>query len=114
MANGAEEDGEDDGTVRCVCGHEDYPGPAPQTDEDSKYGVRQGIEGRAADSTEDVSGFFVQCDICKVWQHGACVGIWGEETSPDEYFCEECQKDSHKISIASNGYEILDFQLLLL
>jgi hypothetical protein len=26
-----------------------------------------------------------------------------EESSPDEYFCEKCRKDFHKIHKASNG-----------
>lgn len=25
MTNGTEEDAEDDGTVRCICGYDDYP-----------------------------------------------------------------------------------------
>jgi hypothetical protein len=112
MTNGTEEDVEDDGTVRCICGYEDYPGPPPPSDEDSKHGVRQGIEEpmiTVADVTEELSGFFVQCDICKVWQHGACVGIMGEDTSPDEYFCEDCRKDLHRIFTAPNGYVNSDY-----
>ena len=107
MTNGTEEEAEDDGTVRCICGYDDYPGPPPLGDDDSKHGVRQGIEEPAitvADVTEELSGFFLQCDICKVWQHGGCVGIMNEEASPDEYFCEECRKDLHKIFTAPNEY----------
>jgi hypothetical protein len=107
MTNGTEEDAEDDGTVRCICGYDDYPGPPPLGDEDSKHGIKQGIEEpiiTVADVTEELSGFFLQCDICKVWQHGGCVGIMNEEASPDEYFCEECRKDLHKIFTAPNGY----------
>jgi hypothetical protein len=62
-----------------------------------------------ADVTEELSGFFVQCDICKVWQHGVCVGIMGEDTSPDEYFCEDCRKDLHRIFTAPNGYVNSDY-----
>jgi hypothetical protein len=112
MANGTEEDAEDDGTVRCICGYDEYPGPPQLGDEDSKYGVRQGIEEpiiTVADVTEELSGFFLQCDICKVWQHGGCVGIMSEEVSPEEYFCEECRKDLHKTFTAPNGY--VDAQL---
>lgn len=86
-------------------GMEEYPGP-PQYDEDSKEGIREGIEEpliTVADVTEDLAGFFVQCDVCKVWQHGGCVGIQSEEQSPEEYFCEECRKDLHKIFTAPNG-----------
>jgi hypothetical protein len=25
----------------------------------------------------------IQCDKCNVWQHGACVGIWGDDEAPD-------------------------------
>ncbi len=25
----------------------------------------------------------ISCDMCNVWQHGACVGIWGDEEAPD-------------------------------
>ena len=112
MSNGADEDAEDDGTVRCICGYDDYPGPPPLGDDDSKHGVRQGIEDSlitAADITEELSGFFLQCDICKVWQHGGCIGIMNEEASPDEYFCEECRKDLHKIFTAPNGYVNLNY-----
>jgi hypothetical protein len=104
--NGAEEGAEDDEAVRCICGLDEYPGPPQLNEEDNKHGVREGIEEptiSAADVTEDLAGFFLQCDVCKVWQHGGCVGIMNEEQSPDEYFCEDCRKDLHKIYMAPNG-----------
>jgi hypothetical protein len=98
------------------CGFDDYPGP-PHHDDDTGEGIRV-VEGLAdprsitADVPEDLAGFFVQCDLCKVWQHGGCVGIPSEEESPEEYFCEECRKDLHRIfTDASNGYVI--FSILL-
>lgn len=97
---------EDDEAVRCICGFDDYPGP-PQLSEEDKIGVKVGIEEpivSVADATEDLAGFFVQCDVCKVWQHGGCVGIMNEDTSPDEYFCEQCRKDLHQIYTALNEY----------
>ena len=102
---GVEEEAEDDEAVRCICGYEDYPGPPQLADEDSKHGIREGIEPiiNVADVTEDLAGFFLQCDVCKVWQHGGCVGIMSEDASPDEYFCEQCRKDLHKIYTAANG-----------
>jgi len=103
--NGTEEVGEDDEAVRCICGFDEYPGP-PQLEEDSKNGIKEGIEDpiiTTADITEDLAGFFLQCDVCKVWQHGGCVGIMNEDSSPDEYFCEDCRKDLHKIYTAPNG-----------
>ena len=106
MTNGTDEVAEDDEAVRCICGFDDYPGPPQMGDADSKHGIKDGIEEpviTVAEVTEDLAGFFLQCDICKVWQHGGCVGIMNEDTSPDEYFCEECRKDLHRIYTATNG-----------
>jgi hypothetical protein len=105
--DGAEEGAEDDEAVRCICGFEEYPGPPQLVDDDIKQDIREGVEEPAikvADVTEDLAGFFLQCDVCKVWQHGGCVGIMNEDSSPDEYFCEQCRKDLHKIYTAANGY----------
>ncbi|KAH6675132.1 hypothetical protein B0J14DRAFT_589041 [Halenospora varia] len=106
ITNGIDENGEDDEAVRCICGFDEYPGPPQLGDEDSKNGIKDGIEEpiiSVADITEDGAGFFLQCDVCKVWQHGYCVGIMNEDMSPEEYFCEECRKDLHKIFTAPNG-----------
>lgn len=107
ISNGIDELVEDDEAVRCICGNEEYPGPPPLAEEDSKKGIKDSSEIELpiteADYTEDLAGFFVQCDTCKVWQHGLCVGIKSEEQSPDEYFCELCRKDLHRIFTASNG-----------
>ncbi|KAF4998595.1 hypothetical protein FDECE_11735 [Fusarium decemcellulare] len=97
MANGSDDlQEEEDEAVRCICDSEDYPGRPPVEGPDADFFA-------AIEFTEDVTGFFVQCDVCKVWQHGACVGIFSAESSPDEYFCEQCRKDLHKIHTASNG-----------
>jgi hypothetical protein len=105
MVHAGDEIHEDDDSVRCICGSEDYPGPPP-VDEDVRH-TRDSQDAEfftTIEISEEVSGLFVQCDICKVWQHGACVGIMTEESSPDEYFCEKCRKDLHRIHTASNGY----------
>lgn len=96
MTNGSEDIEEEDEAVRCICGSDEYPGCPPADGPDAEMFA-------AIDFTDDVTGFFVQCDICKVWQHGACVGIFSAESSPDEYFCEQCRKDLHKCHTASNG-----------
>jgi len=101
-AKATEDTGDDDEAVRCICGYEEYPGP-PQLDEDNKNGIKEGIEAAGADISEDLAGFYLQCDVCKVWQHGGCVGIMSEDSSPDEYFCEECRKDLHQRFTAPNG-----------
>jgi hypothetical protein len=105
MTNG-DEIVEDDEAVRCICGNDEYPGPPQLQEEDSKKGIKDAGDLELiteADYTEDLAGFFLQCDVCKVWQHGGCVGIKNEDMSPEEYFCEVCRKDLHKIFIGSNG-----------
>ena len=106
MANGVDELQEDDEAVRCICGQDDYPGP-PSAD-DLKQATKEGFN---LDSifplevvTEDLAGFYVQCDTCKVWQHGACVGLNNDDTLPEYYYCEECHKEQHKIFTSTNGY----------
>lgn len=96
MAHISDDLEEEDEAVRCICGSEEYPGCPPTEGADADF-------FSSIDFNEDVTGFFVQCDICKVWQHGACVGIFSAESSPDEYFCEQCRKDLHKCHIATNG-----------
>ncbi|CAI4211054.1 unnamed protein product [Parascedosporium putredinis] len=103
MVNASDEIQEDDEAVRCICGYDDYPGPPPLDPEMKLARDADSIVFTGLDVTDDISGFYVQCDICKVWQHGACVGIMTEESSPDEYFCEKCRKDLHKIHKATNG-----------
>ncbi|KAI5294480.1 hypothetical protein KEM52_003920 [Ascosphaera acerosa] len=52
----------------------------------------------------DPGSLFIQCDGCKVWQHGGCVGIMDEGASPDEYYCERCRGDLHRIVIDGKGH----------
>ncbi|KYK59953.1 transcriptional regulator Cti6 [Drechmeria coniospora] len=103
IANGNDDlQDEEDEAVRCICGSDEYPGLPPVEGPDAEFFA-------AIELTDDVTGFFVQCDICKVWQHGACVGIFTAESSPDEYFCEQCRKDLHKIHSATNGQKYSKF-----
>ncbi|BGP08930.1 putative histone deacetylase complex subunit cti6 [Rhodotorula toruloides] len=74
-ADGGDEEGEEDededgdgGVTRCVCGQ---------------------------DNEEMASGLMIQCDTCKCWQHGACVGLWDEKECPNRYFCELCKPSLH-------------------
>ncbi|KLU83402.1 hypothetical protein MAPG_02462 [Magnaporthiopsis poae ATCC 64411] len=105
MASSENEMQDDDESVRCICGFDEYPGP-PVLKDDAKNPSKDAADidpFLAADVPDEVAGFFLQCDVCKVWQHGGCVGILNAASSPEEYFCEECRKDLHKISTASNG-----------
>lgn len=93
---------EEDEVTRCVCGQQEYPGPPSDA---GKF--RDGQLSSVTDSDlqgDDAGGLFIQCDVCKVWQHGGCVGIMEEAASPDEYFCEECRKDLHKVLTSPKGY----------
>ena len=85
--------------TRCICGDQEYPGlPDPDPAKIVSVG-----ESAPTSFAEDSTGWFIQCDICKVWQHGGCVGITDEATSPEEYFCEQCRKDLHRITTTANG-----------
>ncbi|KAL6399967.1 hypothetical protein AUP68_17377 [Ilyonectria robusta] len=95
-------DPEQDEAVRCVCGHDEYPGPAPG----------QSRPSNAAELIADAGGLFIQCDTCKAWQHGACVGIFSDQQAPDEYFCEICRKDLHILGTASNGLRYSHYHLI--
>jgi DNA mismatch repair ATPase MutL len=85
---------EEDEVTRCVCGYQEYPGPPSDTTKSLNDADTQG---------DDLGGLFIQCDVCKVWQHGGCVGIMDEAASPEEYFCEECRKDLHKVTASPKG-----------
>ena len=111
-----EEDGDE--ITRCICGQQDYPG-LPLTSREAvgrspalvktaiKDEMGQNASTAASDIlSEDAGSLFIQCDSCKVWQHGGCVGIMEEAMSPEEYFCEECRKDLHKIATDMNGYVV--------
>lgn len=92
--------------TRCICGQQEYPGP-PVMGRDKPTVKDEGaltVSTAASEAlSEDPGSFFIQCDSCKVWQHGGCVGIMDESLNPDEYFCEQCRKDFHKLFIAANG-----------
>ena len=99
-----EEDGEEEIT-RCICGNIDYPGlPIPLL-EAMRQAAKESGDNRPSSEIlpEDTGGLFIQCDMCKVWQHGGCVGILDEGATPDEYFCEQCRRDFHKITTTPDG-----------
>lgn len=99
---------EEEEVTRCLCGQQEYPGLPPSRRE--TFG-RNGRDERPSHlpndgsdlMSDDIGSMFIQCDACKVWQHGGCVGIMDEAMSPDEYYCEECRKDLHQIKNEPNG-----------
>ena len=85
--------------TRCICGHQDYPGPPLS-------------EAFNSSESDDAGGLFIQCDGCSVWQHGGCVGIREESQSPDKYYCEECRPKMHENHTDTRGYVALSFERL--
>ncbi|WRT67862.1 uncharacterized protein IL334_004836 [Kwoniella shivajii] len=65
-----------------------------EEDEDEEEEVKDVT--RCVCQKEDIDVMMIQCDECNVWQHGECMGIWGDEEAPDEYFCEECKPERHQ------------------
>ncbi|KAJ5775680.1 uncharacterized protein N7511_000691 [Penicillium nucicola] len=112
-------DDEEEEVTRCLCGQQDYPGLPPSRREALGRGTIK-LESVPIPSdpsdimADEIGSMFIQCDLCKVWQHGGCVGIMDEATSPDEYFCEECRKDLHKIQGESNGIMLISSQITIL
>ncbi|KAI0823369.1 hypothetical protein BC628DRAFT_1325067 [Trametes gibbosa] len=58
------EDEEESGVTRCICEDE-------------------GDQGE----------FMAQCEECKAWQHGVCMGYADAELVPQHYFCEQCKPE---------------------
>ncbi|RMZ78624.1 hypothetical protein DV738_g3834, partial [Chaetothyriales sp. CBS 135597] len=94
-----DEDAVEEEVTRCICGQIDYPGPSDP--------LRQMVKGQPPEEFGDELGsFFVCCDKCSVWQHGGCVGLTNEDTLPDEYYCEQCKPELHKLIRGANGSKI--------
>lgn len=88
-----EEAVDDEEITRCICGHQEYPGPP----------LSEAFANIPDAQSEDVGGLFILCDGCSVWQHGGCVGIVEEAQSPEKYFCEQCRPKLHALSTDSRG-----------
>ncbi|KAI1612036.1 hypothetical protein EDD36DRAFT_272599 [Exophiala viscosa] len=91
----AEAEAVEEEVTRCICGQAEYPGPSAA--------LRQQQPPTADVLSDDTGNFFVQCDKCGVWQHGGCMGLLDESMLPDEYYCEQCKPQFHKITKAANG-----------
>ena len=104
IADDDDEESEEEVT-RCICGNIEYPGLPASALDALKQATKENSDGLMSSEIlpEDMGGLFIQCDNCKVWQHGGCVGILDEGMNPEEYFCEQCRKDLHKITTAPNG-----------
>jgi PHD-finger len=117
---------EDEETTRCVCGFQDYPGPpvdvstttittsttittTTTTPPSSSFSLHRGSKAGLAPpsdpdtQTEEPGSLFIQCDTCEVWQHGGCVGIMTESATPENYFCEQCRPEFHRLMKTLTG-----------
>lgn len=77
--------------TRCICGQTDYSEPL-----DFPGPLNKGTLVHA-------DNLFVQCDTCRVWQHGSCVGIFSKAAVLDDYFCELCRSDLHVLATTYDG-----------
>lgn len=97
------DDEDEDAVTRCVCGQAEYPGQPKPIGDAKHHGKDNGSSGESDALADDGAGIFIQCDVCKVWQHGGCVGILDDNSAPENYFCEECRKDLHHVATDSTG-----------
>lgn len=97
----SDEDGAE-GLTRCVCA-EDSQFESSQLERAALMVLRFSAE-------ELGQALMIQCDTCKCWQHGPCVGLWGEKVSQNPFPCDSAQfgvistivvfsSNSHSISI---------------
>ena len=105
LEDDGEEEADEEEVTRCICQQTEYPGlPSPISDSLKRAARQRGSHAASHELVpEDLGGMFIQCDVCKVWQHGGCVGILDDAAVPEEYFCEQCRKDLHKLAISPGG-----------
>lgn len=84
-------DEDDQGITRCICGSTGKSSrPIP-----THVHVLTAASHTPEDDP-DAGEFMVQCETCKVWQHGLCMGYLSEDqVHDDDYYCEECRPDLH-------------------
>ncbi|KAH9485419.1 Putative histone deacetylase complex subunit cti6 [Psilocybe cubensis] len=64
-------------------------------EEEEEQGITRCVCGSAEDDP-DAGEFMVQCETCKVWQHGLCMGYQSEDqVHDDDYYCELCRPELH-------------------
>lgn len=101
-AIGEDEDDElEEEVTRCVCFKDEYPGkPVPLSESGRTRFENAALVRNLSNGVSDVGAegdLFIQCDTCKVWQHGGCVGIMEESQCPDNYYCEQCRPELHRL-----------------
>ncbi|KAG6861089.1 hypothetical protein C0995_004026 [Termitomyces sp. Mi166 len=70
--------------------------PPLDAPEDEEQGITRCVCGSTGEDDPDAGEFMVQCETCKVWQHGLCMGFESEDQLyDDDYYCEECKPELH-------------------
>ncbi|KAF8829194.1 hypothetical protein HHX47_DHR3001093 [Lentinula edodes] len=65
-------------------------------EEEEEGGITRCVCGNTGEDDPDAGEFMVQCETCKVWQHGLCMGFESEDQLHDgDYYCEQCRPDMH-------------------
>lgn len=64
--------------------------------DEEEQGVTRCVCGSTGEDEADAGEFMVQCETCKVWQHGLCMGYDSEDQVHDaDYYCEQCRPELH-------------------
>ncbi|KAG6857677.1 hypothetical protein H0H87_004093 [Tephrocybe sp. NHM501043] len=70
--------------------------PPLDAPEEEEQGITRCVCGSTGEDDPDAGEFMVQCETCKVWQHGLCMGFESEDQLyDDDYYCEECKPELH-------------------
>ncbi|KAF5355314.1 hypothetical protein D9758_006014 [Tetrapyrgos nigripes] len=70
--------------------------PQPPEEDEEEQGITRCVCGSTGEDDPDAGEFMVQCETCKVWQHGLCMGYESEDQlHEDDYYCEQCRPDLH-------------------
>lgn len=100
-----------DGSIRCVCGFDEYPGlpiiPSERQISRSKSKSSSTVDdGLGAFPEVEIGSpgdWFIQCDRCEAWQHGGCIGLILQSSAPQSYLCEQCDPSFHSLGTDVNG-----------
>ncbi|KAF9450436.1 hypothetical protein P691DRAFT_789233 [Macrolepiota fuliginosa MF-IS2] len=80
---------EEQGITRCVCGSNGTSTPP-------LLPLIAPLIPCLGEDEADAGEFMVQCETCKVWQHGLCMGYESEDQVHDaDYYCEQCRPELH-------------------
>lgn len=74
-----DDEGGDGGVTRCVCQEDSESIRLARARTRVTWRGRQLTSHAPPAADEMSSGLMIQCDMCKCWQHGPCVGLWNDK-----------------------------------